>query len=110
GRRGRPDEREARPESTPEAAAPVEEPPAPAAPRIELRHESRPRSDYGPPAGYTPIILPGESISKYRNLAQPAVETPVSSAAEESAVPASVGDFPPPEPEAAVEQEIEEEA
>ncbi len=31
-------------------------------------HESRPRQDYGPPAGYTPIILPGESISKYRNL------------------------------------------
>ncbi|MGB8889928.1 MAG: Rne/Rng family ribonuclease [Candidatus Korobacteraceae bacterium] len=110
GRRGRPDERDARPESTPEAAAPAEEPPAPPAPRVEPRHDSRPRSDYGPPAGYTPIILPGESISKYRNLSQPAAETPVSSAAEESAVPASVGDFPPPEPETAVQQEIEEEA
>jgi Rne/Rng family ribonuclease len=27
------------------------------------------RSDYGPPPGYTPIILPGESISKYQRLA-----------------------------------------
>jgi Rne/Rng family ribonuclease len=30
--------------------------------------ESRPpRDEYGPPAGYEPIVLPGESISKYRN-------------------------------------------
>ena len=28
------------------------------------------RSDYGPPPGYQPIILPGESISKYQRLAQ----------------------------------------
>lgn len=29
--------------------------------------ESRPeREEYGPPAGYEPILLPGESISKYR--------------------------------------------
>src|SRR5882762_1603217 len=27
--------------------------------------------DYGPPPGYQPIILPGESISKYQRLAQP---------------------------------------
>ena len=26
---------------------------------------------YGPPAGYEPILLPGESISKYRNMAPP---------------------------------------
>ncbi len=32
--------------------------------------ESRPeRAEYGPPAGYQPILLPGESISKYRGLA-----------------------------------------
>jgi Rne/Rng family ribonuclease len=32
--------------------------------------ESRPeRESYGPPPGYQPIILPGESISKYRGLA-----------------------------------------
>ena len=40
--------------------------PAPTAP-------SRGRtSEYGPPPGYQPIILPGESISKYRGMAQPA--------------------------------------
>jgi Rne/Rng family ribonuclease len=31
------------------------------------RHE---RPEYGPPPGYQPIILPGESISKYQRLAQ----------------------------------------
>jgi ribonuclease G len=32
--------------------------------------ESRPeREQYGPPAGYQPIVLPGESISKYRDRA-----------------------------------------
>jgi ribonuclease G len=44
------------------------------------RSDSRPanapatlqREQYGPPPGYQPIILPGESISKYRNVA-PAV-------------------------------------
>ena len=63
GRRGRGPEQE-RAESKPAAtpAAPVEEP--------TPRAESRPRPSYGPPAGYTPIILPGESISKYRNLPQ----------------------------------------
>ncbi|MCU1297691.1 MAG: ribonuclease, Rne/Rng family [Acidobacteriaceae bacterium] len=38
-------------------------------PRTE-RPERSNRSDYGPPPGYTPIILPGESISKYQRLAQ----------------------------------------
>jgi len=28
------------------------------------------RQDYGPPAGYQPMILPGESISKYRQYSQ----------------------------------------
>src|SRR5207244_6088603 len=33
--------------------------------------ESRPeRESYGPPPGYQPIILPGESISKYRDRGQ----------------------------------------
>jgi Rne/Rng family ribonuclease len=32
------------------------------------------RSQFGPPAGYQPIILPGESISKYRGMASPAAE------------------------------------
>jgi Rne/Rng family ribonuclease len=53
------------------------------APRYSARSESRPRAEYGPPAGYTPIVLPGESISKYRNLPQqPAAEAVV--ATEES--------------------------
>jgi len=43
-------------------------PPVPVAPR---RQESGRTQQYGPPAGYQPILLPGESISKYRGLAQP---------------------------------------
>jgi Rne/Rng family ribonuclease len=35
------------------------------------RPERNERSEYGPPPGYQPIILPGESISKYQRLAQP---------------------------------------
>ncbi len=48
----------------------VEGVPAPAAPRAQ---ESGRTQQYGPPAGYQPILLPGESISKYRGLAQPSV-------------------------------------
>ncbi|MBV9180769.1 MAG: Rne/Rng family ribonuclease [Acidobacteria bacterium] len=37
--------------------------------------ESRPeRENYGPPPGYQPILLPGESISKYRDRAAPTSE------------------------------------
>jgi ribonuclease G len=37
--------------------------------------EARPEGErYGPPAGYEPIVLPGESISKYRD--RPSVNTP----------------------------------
>ncbi len=34
------------------------------------RFERPERSEYGPPPGYQPMILPGESISKYQRLAQ----------------------------------------
>ena len=34
------------------------------------RNDRPERSEYGPPPGYQPIILPGESISKYQRLAQ----------------------------------------
>jgi len=34
------------------------------------RPERSERSEYGPPPGYQPILLPGESISKYQHLAQ----------------------------------------
>jgi ribonuclease G len=44
------------------------------------------REDFGPPPGYQPIILPGESISKYRSAAQPAPRQSVAvgTAAEEA--------------------------
>src|ERR1700733_8727669 len=32
---------------------------------------------FGPPAGYEPILLPGESISKYSRMSRPAVQEPV---------------------------------
>ena len=44
-------------------------PPAPAFTPAAPRHESSRTQQFGPPAGYQPILLPGESISKYRGLA-----------------------------------------
>ena len=104
GRRGRgpePERAELKPAPTPAPVEPVEEP----APRTE----SRPRPSYGPPAGYTPIILPGESISKYRNLPQAAAEPEALSAHE---VATSVEDFAPTtaETEVQVAEEIQEES
>jgi len=102
GRRGRGPEQEraeSKPAPTPTPVAPVEQP----APRAE----SRPRPSYGPPAGYTPIILPGESISKYRNLPQAAVEPQQSAedfGAEEIAPSATT------ETEVQVAEEIQEES
>jgi Rne/Rng family ribonuclease len=62
GRERSPEPRFARPS--------VESVPAPAAPRAQ---ESGRSQQFGPPAGYQPMLLPGESISKYRGLAQPPV-------------------------------------
>ena len=96
GRNGEPFERTETQQQAASASETVEEeqpqPPAQAereerAPREErgrrdreARPARRDREDqeYGPPAGYKPIILPGESLSKYRNRPQPAavVETP----------------------------------
>jgi Rne/Rng family ribonuclease len=54
--------------------------------------------DYGPPPGYQPIVLPGESISKYQRQGQNA-NLPVERAAEERPTPASiVANFPEDEP------------
>src|SRR5713226_8808057 len=61
GRRGRRGER--MPES--KFARPAAE-----TPREAQRPERTERAEYGPPPGYQPIILPGESISKYQRLAQ----------------------------------------
>ena len=50
--------------------------------RPESRSESRPeRDEYGPPPGYQPIVLPGESISKYRGVtpAAPVAQKPTPS-------------------------------
>ncbi|MGA9355085.1 MAG: hypothetical protein WBV46_15440, partial [Terriglobales bacterium] len=52
--------------------------------------------DYGPPPGYQPIILPGESISKYQRQAQNA--TPVSAAAEAPTENLIESRFPDDEP------------
>jgi len=50
------------------SARPAPEGPAPVSPpRIQ---ESGRGQHFGPPAGYQPILLPGESISKYRGLTQ----------------------------------------
>ncbi len=62
------------------------------------------RSDYGPPPGYQPIILPGESISKYRGLAhsqpparqQTSVQNSTRSQSEE--LPEIAKTFPEDEP------------
>jgi len=94
GRRGRPDERDERPEPKIEAAKPPGETSIQGA-------ESRPRSDFGPPVGYTPILLPGESISKYRNRAPyPAAEPQEAKQENETQVEdfaaAPIEDFPPP--------------
>ncbi len=67
GRRGRGDERWERP-SRPEASS---------EPRSATPSEPA-RPAFGPPPGYTPIVLPGESISKYRSLAQRSADHTVS--------------------------------
>ncbi len=108
GRRGErmPESRFARPAAEPVRSEPIES--NERAPRNERperndrndrparneRHERTDRSDYGPPPGYQPILLPGESISKYSRMnqaqppAQPRIEalaaplpgTPIASA------------------------------
>ena len=60
------------------------------------RPERSERSDYGPPPGYQPIILPGESISKYQRMAQ-ARPAPTSGIVDSSTARATraghLGDF-----------------
>jgi ribonuclease G len=63
------------------------------------------RTQFGPPPGYQPILLPGESISKYQRLSQPAAvpeshahpPEPVSAAGPQSVAPLS-SSFPEDEP------------
>ncbi|PYV62818.1 MAG: ribonuclease [Acidobacteria bacterium] len=56
------------------------------------------REEYGPPAGYEPIVLPGESISKYRDRG-PATARPQQSAVATHESPETLADaFPQDEP------------
>jgi Rne/Rng family ribonuclease len=73
GRRGRGRRGERMPESR--FARPATEPVRSERPDRPERTEHA-RSDYGPPPGYQPILLPGESISKYSRLShtQPAAQ------------------------------------
>jgi len=54
--------------------------------------------DYGPPPGYQPIILPGESISKYQRPAQYAAAPAAGEAAESPAQISTAASFPDDEP------------
>jgi Rne/Rng family ribonuclease len=99
--------------SEPRLARPANESaPAPVPPPVAPRHQDSGRSQqFGPPAGYQPILLPGESISKYRGLSQaPVVQerrsadtgaestfTPASTSVSEPAAPVAAT-FPDDEP------------
>ncbi|MFZ0938156.1 MAG: ribonuclease E/G, partial [Candidatus Sulfotelmatobacter sp.] len=98
------------------ATAATESLPAPAIPR---QQESGRGQQFGPPAGYQPIILPGESISKYRGMASAPVATQsravedqaLESAAEtEEPIAATFPDDEPifASPAAAAQSQIEE--
>jgi ribonuclease G len=63
-------------------------------PASEPRTENH---DFGPPPGYEPILLPGESISKYRK-AQSQPSSPLHSVAAEETAPAISQSFPDDEP------------
>jgi Rne/Rng family ribonuclease len=56
------------------------------------------RDDYGPPPGYEPIILPGESISKYRDRGQATARPEPSVAAAAEAAEPLADAFPQDEP------------
>jgi ribonuclease G len=97
GREGRdrgPDTRFARPaESTPPAAPVFNAPP------VNHRPVESARSQFAPAAGYQPILLPGESISKYRGLTPaPVVQErqPHPSGNETPSTPASVSEAASP--------------
>jgi Rne/Rng family ribonuclease len=60
---------------------------------------SRNSDDYGPPPGYQPIVLPGESISKYRGRAsQPLASSAVNEASAPEVPSALANNFPEDEP------------
>jgi Rne/Rng family ribonuclease len=107
-RRGRRGEREGGRET--HFARPAAETPAPRVPERTERPERPARPEYGPPPGYQPIILPGESISKYRNMqsqqpAAPRTEA-ATTAVPELLTPAIAESFPEDEPMFAAPEEV----
>ncbi|MBZ5664509.1 MAG: Rne/Rng family ribonuclease [Acidobacteriia bacterium] len=66
------------------------------APTVRTGHDY----DYGPPPGYQPIVLPGESISKYQRQSQSAALSTETAAPERPAPAAAsvVASFPEDEP------------
>jgi ribonuclease G len=64
------------------------------------RNDRTDRSDYGPPPGYQPILLPGESISKYSRLnqAQPAASPRTEAPTVSLPSPPVAAAFPEDEP------------
>jgi Ribonuclease G/E len=86
-------------------------------PRLARPAEPTPSRPVGPPAGYQPILLPGESISKYQRFAQqaPRSEMPSSEASDAASrepsleQPAAVAaTFPEDEPIFAASESISE--
>jgi ribonuclease G len=80
GRRGErmPDSKFARPAEEAQRETPQRTEPSDRPERSERpeRNERSERSNFGPPPGYQPMILPGESISKYSRLAQAQAAAP----------------------------------
>jgi ribonuclease G len=115
GRRGGRDERGPRTEAKTDAPEPVAEPAVAEPESVEPVAASRPVSESRPaPPRYAPMVLPGESISKYRNMPSPAAEPAV--AAEESSTstvktftPMPVEDFRPAVEESPTQEEAYEE-
>jgi Rne/Rng family ribonuclease len=106
GRRGErmPDSKFARPAGEAQRETPLRTEPSGRPERAERPERSdRPeRADFGPPPGYQPMILPGESISKYSRLAQaqaaaPA-RAPLPTSGREVPTPPLAQTFPEDEP------------
>lgn len=83
-RRGRRDDRSDRTERSDRGerrpAEPLAAAPASIPPPMTARPSRASSEEYGPPAGYEPMLLPGESISKYRGVAKTIAPPAVSQA------------------------------
>jgi len=65
-------------------------------PRISRPAENSQRTPAGPPVGYQPILLPGESISKYRQYSQPVALDAAPSQIATDVSPADPSEAPAP--------------